>query len=261
MSRCPLEQHLHGQVAAEVGVAPLEHGPHAAPGDLAEELKTVRPLRHLDGRRVDQGRGPLPRRRVAEQDARHGSEGRGDRVEHAAAQLAADLVVAEVADGLAAGQAVRRGVCGGPGDGFRVLDRPEESVELEVPGEGLDHLGEAAGVLGRVGALAPLAAEQDLAEDQLDDHVGMVAGRGVDVEVRLGRHAPAGAPASGLVGLEAIDQLGGGQVAPTRQVGPQVGQRVVGLRPRSLVAHRYASRVQRAGLVGWSPPHMDKIDK
>ena len=37
-SRWRLEQHLDGQVAAEVGVAALEHGAHAAPGDLAEDL-------------------------------------------------------------------------------------------------------------------------------------------------------------------------------------------------------------------------------
>ena len=40
-----LEQDLHGQVAAQVGVASLEHGPHAAAGDLAEELVPVAALR------------------------------------------------------------------------------------------------------------------------------------------------------------------------------------------------------------------------
>ena len=39
LSRWLLEQDLDGQVAAEVGVAALEHGPHAAAGDLAEELE------------------------------------------------------------------------------------------------------------------------------------------------------------------------------------------------------------------------------
>src|SRR5262249_62391536 len=36
-----LQEHLDGDVAAQVGVAPLEHGPHAAPGDLAQELITA----------------------------------------------------------------------------------------------------------------------------------------------------------------------------------------------------------------------------
>ena len=39
-----LQQHLDGQVAAEVGVAALEDGPHAAAGDLAEELVAVTAL-------------------------------------------------------------------------------------------------------------------------------------------------------------------------------------------------------------------------
>ena len=36
-------EHLDGQVAAEVGVAALEDDPHAAAGDLAEELVAARP--------------------------------------------------------------------------------------------------------------------------------------------------------------------------------------------------------------------------
>ena len=67
-----LEQDLDGQVAAEVGIAPLEHGPHRAAGDLAQEL-------HVRG--AGRRRGQLGRRRpdhrglgvapgVAQQDAR-----------------------------------------------------------------------------------------------------------------------------------------------------------------------------------------------
>src|SRR5271170_8233001 len=50
-----LEQHLHGQVAAEIDVATAQHGPHAAPGDLAGELVAVAglvPGRHGVGCRL-----------------------------------------------------------------------------------------------------------------------------------------------------------------------------------------------------------------
>ncbi len=43
----PIEEDLDRQVAAEVGVAALEHGPHPAAGDLAEEL--ISPRRSIDG--------------------------------------------------------------------------------------------------------------------------------------------------------------------------------------------------------------------
>ena len=58
LSRWLLEQDLDGQVAAQVGVAALEDGPHAAAGDLAEELVAVAALGgrgHLVGRRLDDG--------------------------------------------------------------------------------------------------------------------------------------------------------------------------------------------------------------
>ena len=207
----------------------------------------------------------------------------------AAAQFPADLVVAEVADGVAAGQAVRRQFTGlrdarGAGhveaggrarsrdraragvlrraerDG--ILVRREEPVELEVAGQGFGQVGEAAGVLGRGRVLAPLAAEEDLAEDQLDDQVGMGADLGADLDVRLDRDAAAGTPSAGLVGLESIGQRGGVELAPTRQVGPQVGERVAGRRIRSLVLHRCASQFGPEGSPSErSPsPHTDKID-
>ena len=36
-----LQQHLDGQVAAQVDVAAAQHGPHAAAGDLARQLVAV----------------------------------------------------------------------------------------------------------------------------------------------------------------------------------------------------------------------------
>ena len=61
----PLQQDLDGQVAAEVGVAPLEHGAHPAPGDLAEELEppgAVGGPGHLGRGGPDEGAGPAERR-------------------------------------------------------------------------------------------------------------------------------------------------------------------------------------------------------
>ena len=52
-----LAQHLDGQVAAQVDVAPPEHDAHAAAGDLAEELE---PLGRSVQRRDDPGRRRLP---------------------------------------------------------------------------------------------------------------------------------------------------------------------------------------------------------
>ena len=66
-----LAEHLDGQLAAEVGVAALEHGPHAAAGDLAVDPVAVaapsppRPARS-DQRRLGAAVG------VAEQDAGDG---------------------------------------------------------------------------------------------------------------------------------------------------------------------------------------------
>ena len=33
-----LEQDLHGEISAEIGVAPLQNRTHASPGDLAKKL-------------------------------------------------------------------------------------------------------------------------------------------------------------------------------------------------------------------------------
>ena len=65
-----LPEDLDGEVAAEVGVAPLEDRPHAAPGDLADELvarRLARDVGHLGRSGPDQPRvlGGLP-----EMDAR-----------------------------------------------------------------------------------------------------------------------------------------------------------------------------------------------
>ena len=64
-----LQEDLDGQVAAQVGVAALEHGPHAAPGDLAQDLERSAPVRRRGhgvaagpGGRLDAAIG------VAEQD-------------------------------------------------------------------------------------------------------------------------------------------------------------------------------------------------
>ena len=83
-----IEQHLDGQVAAEVDIAAPQHGPHAAAGDLAEELIPVGTLGRPgisvdDGMRI--GPGPVsisesrrghgaPRRSIGDtcQDARRG---------------------------------------------------------------------------------------------------------------------------------------------------------------------------------------------
>ena len=58
-----LQQDLDGQVAAEVDVAALEHGPHAAAGDLAEELEAGRAVGrvgHLGRGGLDHGSTPEP---------------------------------------------------------------------------------------------------------------------------------------------------------------------------------------------------------
>ena len=75
-----LAEDLDGHVAAEVGVAALEHGAHAAAGDLAVDPVAESRCR----RRSRAGRSArAPRRgRVAEQDAGHGADRRADRVEH-----------------------------------------------------------------------------------------------------------------------------------------------------------------------------------
>ena len=69
-----LEQDLDGQVAAEVGVAALEDGAHAAAGDLAEELEPSRPVagrRHLGRSRLDERTGSIGDVRIAQQHPRY----------------------------------------------------------------------------------------------------------------------------------------------------------------------------------------------
>ncbi len=72
-----LEQDLDGQVAAQVGVAPLEDRPHPAPGDLAEELVAVAMLRrrgHLIGGGLGDGQNRY--RRSPYRATRRGESGR-----------------------------------------------------------------------------------------------------------------------------------------------------------------------------------------
>ena len=71
------EQDLDGQVAAQVGVAPLEHRPHPAARDLAEELVAVAALGgrgHLIGGRLGDGHAGVVGRRVGQ--AAPGESGR-----------------------------------------------------------------------------------------------------------------------------------------------------------------------------------------
>ena len=77
-SRCLLEQDLDGEVAADVAVAALEDGAHAAAGDLAEELEPrggVGGRGHLGRAGFDDGSGLGRRVGVAEQDAGDGPDG------------------------------------------------------------------------------------------------------------------------------------------------------------------------------------------
>ncbi len=68
-----LQQDLDGQVAAEVDVAPLEDGPHAAPGDLAQELVAA-PTRRRPARASPRNRaGRASRRRPARRGAARGA--------------------------------------------------------------------------------------------------------------------------------------------------------------------------------------------
>ena len=78
------EQDLDGQVAAQVGVAPLENGTHAAAGDLAKKLVPVATLArpgHLVGRRLDHRQANVVHRRVGKQDARNRPDRPGQALE------------------------------------------------------------------------------------------------------------------------------------------------------------------------------------
>ena len=80
------EQDLHGEVAAEVGITPLEHGAHAAAGDLAEELKAsgaIGGVGHLGRRGLDDGAGVGAGIGVAEEDPGKIPEGAGEGFEEA----------------------------------------------------------------------------------------------------------------------------------------------------------------------------------
>ena len=92
-------------------------------------------------------------------------------------------------------------------------------------------------------ALAPLAAQLDLAQDQVDDEIRMVTGSGLQAEIRLHRHTSAGTPAPGLVGLEPIGQVVRLQLAVSGQFCPQFGQRVLAGPAWSFDPHRWASHV------------------
>ena len=71
------EQHLDGQVAAEVDVSSLEHGPHAAAGDLTEDLiasPAAPTAGHLGRRRLEDRSGTVLDLGVAQQH--HGARRR-----------------------------------------------------------------------------------------------------------------------------------------------------------------------------------------
>ena len=76
-------QHLERDVAAEVGVAALEDGAHAAAGDLAIDAVADRAVVIVVALRPDDGPGLLAGRGVAEQDAGDRANGGGDRVQDA----------------------------------------------------------------------------------------------------------------------------------------------------------------------------------
>ena len=81
-----LEQDLDGQVAAEIGIAPLEHDPHRAAGDLAQQLHPRRAVRRHGpfGRRWPDRRGLGATPDVAQQDAWQGAGRAVEGLEHAA---------------------------------------------------------------------------------------------------------------------------------------------------------------------------------
>ncbi len=99
-----LEQDLHRQVAAQVGVASLEHGPHAAAGDLAEELVPVAALLrrgHLVGGGLDHGHPGVIGRRVGQQHAGDRADRSGEALQDMARmgrlEAEGDLIVVGVA--------------------------------------------------------------------------------------------------------------------------------------------------------------------
>ena len=69
-----LQEDLHGEVAAQVDVAALEDGAHAAAGDLAEELQPAGGGGNPGRGRTDDRRRVILGDRVAEQDAREAAD-------------------------------------------------------------------------------------------------------------------------------------------------------------------------------------------
>ncbi len=83
LSRKILAEHLESHVAAQVGVAALEHGAHAAAGDLAVDAVAERGIGIVPARGPDDRPGLLARPGVAEQDAGDVADRGGDRVQDA----------------------------------------------------------------------------------------------------------------------------------------------------------------------------------
>ncbi len=72
-----LEQDLDRQVAAEVRISALQDRPHAAAGDLTEQLQPPGPVAgrgHLRRTRLDYWRGTVPELRVAKQHPRQAAD-------------------------------------------------------------------------------------------------------------------------------------------------------------------------------------------
>jgi hypothetical protein len=85
-----LQQHLDGQVAAQVGISPLEHGSHAAAGDLAQELHPHRAIvgqGHLVRRRANHRPRVVVTVGVAQEHPRHRATGGGQGVEDPARSI------------------------------------------------------------------------------------------------------------------------------------------------------------------------------
>src|SRR5262249_52792972 len=126
-----LQQDLDGQVAAQVGVAALEHGAHAAAGDLAVDLVAGGPAggRVRDG--PDDGRlGPGV---VVAEQARRSRPDRGrERPQDAAPARRGE-----------AGRAARTAVAGGTGRGGAVQPQADQAAGAL-----------AAGALGAAGGAA-----------------------------------------------------------------------------------------------------------
>ena len=164
-----LQQHLDGQVAAQVDVAALEDRPHAAPGDLALELVPAQAravlIGHLGRPRHDQRLAVVEQ--VAKLDVRGGPGPRSrvvSRLELEPASQATSRSVDEPA-GLTSGRA-----CG-------VLGQPPGQVhDLEVGPQLIGQRRVIGQQLVGVGRLAGLDAGQVGVQDANDLGVGRGAG-------------------------------------------------------------------------------------